>query len=368
MANSTNSLEVNINKIRNNIEILKNISNKNYYAVVKANAYGLGSVKISKEIEDIVFGFCVATLDEALELRKLGIKKDIIVLGYILPENYGLLEEYDIITTIYSLEIARQMQKLGNKIRAHIKIETGHNRLGFKPEEKSYKEIREINSFNNIRIEGIFSHLSTADEKDSSYTELQHEKFENALNAISDLSKDWIKHLSNDAAMIAYNFEYDAVRSGISLYGVYPSNYMLEKFDIGLEVAFELKSRISYIKDINKGESVSYGRTFIADKKMKIATISIGYADGYHRLISNRGHVLINGKKAKILGNITMDQMMVDISDIDAKIHDEVVLIGKSGSEVITPEQVANWAETITYEIMTSISPRVKRTYIYEEK
>ncbi|QUY64315.1 alanine racemase [Helcococcus kunzii] len=367
MGNSTNILEVNINKIRNNINILENIAKKKYYAVVKANAYGLGAAEIAKRIEDIVYGYCVATIDEAVELRKAGIKKDIIVLGYILPENYHLLSEYNIITTIYSVDIAREMEKLGKKIRAHIKIETGHNRLGFKPEDKSYEEIMKINTFKNISLEGIFSHLSTADEKDSYYTELQHKRFEEAINALKDLTKNWIKHLSNDAAMIAYDFDYDAVRSGISLYGVYPSEYMNENYHIGLETAFELKSRISFIKEIEKGDSVSYSRTFIAKEKMKIATVSIGYADGYHRLISNRGYVLINGKKAQILGNITMDQMMVDISNIDAQIHDEVVLIGKSGDEEITPEQVANWAETITYEIMTSISPRVKRTYIYEE-
>lgn len=363
MVIDANILEVDLSIIKKNVEILKSLSNKKFFAVVKANAYGLGAVEISKFIENEVDMFCVATINEAIELRKSGIEKDILILGYINPENYKYLNEYNIIVNIYDLEIAEEMNKLGLCIRGHIKIETGHNRLGFKPNEENFEKIRKINSMVNIHVEGMFSHLSSADEEDRNYTNLQYEKFQKAVDGLKDINEKWIKHLSNDAGVLAYDVKYDAFRSGISLYGMYPSKYMKEKFSVGIQNSFRLISKISFIKELEKGEGISYNHTFVTDKKMKIATVSIGYADGYFRLISNKGYVLINGKRAKTLGRVTMDQLMVDISHIDAKVHDEVVLIGKSGEEDISPDLIADWADTISYEIMTSISNRVYRVY-----
>lgn len=365
----SNILEVDLRKIKQNIKILKNIAKKKFYAVVKADAYGLGAVPISKYIEDEVDAFCVANINEAIELRKSGIKKDILILGYVDSKNYKALNEYNIISTIYDYNIASEMNKLGEKFRVHIKVETGHNRLGFKVEQKYIEQVRKINSFENIQIEGIFTHLSSADginTEDIVYTKNQEEKFSSFVNSLSDISNNWTKHISNDAAIIAYNFNYDAVRSGISLYGVYPSIAFKNKYNIKIKEAFKLKSKISFIKFINKGEAISYSRTFVANRNMKIATISIGYADGYHRLISNKGFVLINGKIANIVGNITMDQLMVDVSEIECNIADEVVLIGNSYDKNISVDEVAAWANTISYEIMTSISKRVKRIYIEE--
>lgn len=363
MVIDANVLEVDLGIIRENIKILRSLSNKKFFAVVKANAYGLGAVEVSRFIENEVDMFCVATIDEAIELRKSGIKKDILILGYIHPENYKYLSEYNIIANIYDFDIAKEMNKLGKKIRGHIKIETGHNRLGFNPSDDSFEKIRQINSLENICVEGMFSHLSSADEENREYTHLQYEKFQRAVDGLKDINENWIKHLSNDAGVLAYDVKYDAFRSGISLYGMYPSQYMKEKYNVGIQNSFRLISRISFIKELEKGEGVSYNHTFVTDKKMKVATVSIGYADGYFRLISNKGYVLINGKKAKIIGRVTMDQLMVDISDIDAKIHDEVVLIGKSGEQSISPDLVSKWADTISYEIMTSISNRVYRVY-----
>ncbi|MDO4604511.1 MAG: alanine racemase [Helcococcus sp.] len=362
-----NRMIVNLDAIKDNINILKNITKNKFFAVVKANAYGLGAVSISKYIENDVDMFCVATINEGIELRENGIKKDILILGYVLPDNYHFLSEYNLIMNIYNFEIAQDVNKIGCKIRGHIKVETGHNRLGFQVNEKSVSEIRLINDMENIHIEGIFTHYSSADEKDREYTIYQLHKFNEMISKLGDISKKWIKHSANDAAGVAYNTGSDAIRSGISMYGMYPSEYMKEKLDLGIKNSFELKSKVSNIKTIKKGEAVSYGRTFISDKERKIATVSIGYADGYMRIISNIGYVLINGKKASILGNITMDQFMVDISDIEVKLHDDVVLIGKSGNEEITPDMVANWAKTISYEVMTSISPRVSRIYIEEK-
>lgn len=362
-----NRMIVNLKTIEDNIDILKKITKNKFLAVVKANAYGLGAVKISKHIEDKIDMFCVATINEAIELRESGIKKDILIFGYILPDNYSLLSKYNLIMNIYNLEIAKSVNESGNAVRAHIKIETGHNRLGFQVNEKSVQDIRKINAMENINIEGIFTHFSSADEKDRSYTNYQLDKFNKIITTLKDISQNWMKHSANDAAAIAYDTKSDAIRSGISMYGMYPSEYMEENFDLGIKNSFELLSKVSNIKIIKKGESISYGRTFIADKESKVATVSIGYADGYMRNISNVGYVLINGKKAKILGNITMDQLMVDVSDIDVKLHDDVILIGKSGDKEITPDMVAKWANTISYEVMTSISPRVSRIYIEEK-
>lgn len=362
-----NRMIVNLDIIKDNIKILKKITKNKFFAVVKANAYGLGAVEISKSIEEDVDMFCVANISEAIELREHGIKKDILILGYVLPDNYHFLSEYNLILAIYNYEIAQDLNKVGSRIRGHIKIETGHNRLGFQVNEKSVSKIRKINDMENLHIEGIFTHYSSADEKDREYTIYQLDKFNEMISKLGDISKQWIKHSDNDAAGISYNTGSDAIRSGISMYGIYPSEFIKENHYIGIKISFELKSKISNIKIIEKGEAVSYGRTFIADRKIKIATVSIGYADGYMRIISNIGHVLVNGKKAKILGNITMDQLMIDVTDIEVKLHDDVIIIGKSGDEEITPDMVANWAKTISYEVMTSISPRVSRIYIEEK-
>lgn len=362
-----NELRVDLDQIKKNISILK--TNKKFYAVVKANAYGLGACEISKYIEEDVDGFCVASIGEAIELRDCGIKKDILILGYVKEENYQDLHKYNLISTLYNYEIAKKLNEQGVKIRVHLKIETGHNRLGFQLSEKSVKEINEISKFENIVIEGAFTHLTDADEEDKTFSYKQEEIFLKMMDQIGEISKEWIWHIENDAGIIAYDFgdKYQAVRSGISMYGVYPSIYIRDNYHIGIKEAFQLVSKISNIKTIEAGESVSYGRTFIAEKQTKIATISIGYADGYHRVISNKGYVLINGKRANIIGSITMDQLMVDVSDIECSIHDDVVMIGNSKDLFLGVDEVATWAGTISYEMMTSIAPRVKRVY-YKEK
>lgn len=361
-----NRLVVNLDNIKHNINILKNISNNKFFAVIKANAYGLGSVAIAKHIEEDVDMFCVANINEAIELRESGIKKDILILGYIYPENYYLLNKYNLIITIYNFVIANDLNNLDLDIRGHIKIETGHNRLGFKVNENSISEILSINEMKNVHIEGMFTHFSSADEIDRQYTNSQIDKFNEMKVALKDISENWIIHSDNDAASILYETNSDAIRSGISMYGIYPSDYVKDNFDIGIKNTFELLSKVSNIKEIKKGEAISYNRAFIANSDMKIATVSIGYADGYMRLISNKGYVLINGKRADIVGNITMDQLMVDVTNIDVNIHDDVVLIGKSNDEEITVYDVAKWAKTISYEVMTAISQRVSRIYIKE--
>lgn len=362
-----NKLIVDLKKIKKNINILKNISHTEFYAVVKADCYGMGAVNISKSIEDMVDGFCVANIFEALELRENGIKKDILILGFIEMDDIEKAYLNDISITVYNSSIAYKINKIlgDRKIKTHIKIDTGHGRLGFKVNDFGFLELDRVFQNLSLKIEGIFSHLSTADEEDIKYTEFQKNEFEKVLDRFRDKIKNVKIHLSNDAGFIKHGLFYDVIRSGICLYGIYPSSYIQENYNIGLETAFSWMSKISHIKEIQTGESISYGRKFIADKNMKIGTVAIGYADGYKRAISNIGEVLVGGKRAKILGNITMDQFMIDITEIEnVKIDDDVVLIGKQGEEEITVYEMAKWSNTISYEIITSISKRVVRIYI----
>lgn len=367
----TNRLVVDIEAIKFNIESLRKlIGDSRYYAVVKADAYGMGVNGIVGEIEEDVDGFCVSSSSEALELRTLGIDKDILVLGYIQADELELLAREKITVTIYDLNLAKQFDdvllKENLRLQAHIKLDTGHGRLGFREDANFLSNILALKELKQIDFVGVFSHFATADEADVSYTKQQKDCFDRMLLKLRENGFSFdLLHLSNDAGFIKHHYNYDMVRSGISLYGIYPSNLLKEEQAVVLKPAFSWYSHISYIKDIKAGDSISYGRSFITDKNMRVATISIGYADGYKRTLSNKGYVLIHGKRAAILGNITMDQMMVDITDIhQAKVNDQVTLIGRNGDEYLSVEDLAKWADTISYEIMTSISQRVSRKYI----
>ena len=368
--NEINRVIVSLDAVRKNIINLKNkAKGKKLFAVVKANGYGLGSSKISTNVEDIVDGYCVSNLEEALELRNAGIKKEILILGFVQAEDVVIASQNDITISLYDLELSKELSRIledkGLTIRAHIKLDTGHGRLGFLPSEDYEKQILEISKLNTFIIEGAYSHLSTADEKDTTYTEKQHQIFDTMCSKIEEIGvKLDIKHLANDAGLIKHGYKYDLVRTGIGIYGFYPSDVLQEEGQVELFPSFEWISKVSFVKEIQANQAISYGRTFISKKPMKIATVSVGYADGYKRDFSNRAYVLINGRKADIVGRVTMDQMMVDVTDIEnVTIGDDVVLVGKSGSETIKLEQLAAWADTITYEIMTSISERVHRLY-----
>lgn len=373
MINEINRLIIDMSKIDKNIQILKQKAGykAKYYAVVKANGYGLGSLEISRHIEDDVDGFCVSNLEEALELRDGGISKDILILGFVQEEDIEIAAKKNITISIYDLDYAKFIgHSLEDKdlyIDAHIKLDTGHGRLGFLADDTGLERVRKLFEIKHINYNGIFSHLATADEKDQAYTIEQINKF----NFIVDsLKKEGVifdlVHLANDAGFIKHDIKYDMVRSGISLYGLYPSNLMKEEHAVDLEPVFEWKSKVSFVKEIPAGTSISYGRTFTSKGPMKVATVSVGYADGYKRCLSNKAYVLINGEKAPVIGRVTMDQMMVDVTKIEnVNMRDDVTLIGKSGDLQISCDQMAEWADTITYEIITSISERVHRTYVY---
>lgn len=369
--NEINRVIINLDSIKQNIlNLRQKAEGAQFYAVVKANGYGLGSVKISKYVEDIVDGYCVSNLEEALALRNAGIKKEILILGFIQEEDILIAAKNVLTISLYDSDFSSFIDDVlednGYTIKAHVKIDTGHGRIGYQINEENVNKIVDLFKLKSINIEGIFSHLSTADELDVEYTKKQKEKFDWMVQRVESHGLNFKKkHLSNDAGLIKHGLYYDIVRSGIGMYGFYPSDLLKEEREVELIPSFTWLSRVSFVKDIEAGQAISYGRTFISDKPMKIATVSVGYADGYKRCLSNKAYVLINGQKANVIGNITMDQMMVDVTDIDnVNMKDDVVLIGRSEDEYISIEQLATWAQTISYEIMTSISERVHREYI----
>lgn len=351
-------LLVDIDKIKRNINKIRNIGEKTMFAaVIKANAYGLGALTIAKEIENDVDYFTVARFSEAKQLRENHIKKPILILGYVALEDINNCVEYDIEIPIYDLDYSMKINSILNKktIKAHLALDTGHGRIGFR--EYEIDKIKKLKELNNIDIISAFSHFSTADEKDLSYTNLQNDRFNNIINCTRELFNYKFVHISNDAGAIKHSITQDMIRSGISMYGIYPSNLLKDEKNIELEQSFELRSTISFVKYINEGEYVSYGRTFQASKKTKVATITIGYADGYSRLFSNLGFVKIKNNLCRVIGRVCMDQMMVDISGLDVEIGDEVIIYPDIYKE-------ADKIGTIVYELMTSIDMRIPRIYI----
>lgn len=350
-------LLVDLDKIRSNLHELRNLDkDARFAAVVKANAYGLGALTVSQEIEDEVDYFAVARFDEAYELRNNGIKKPILILGYVSIEDAIKCSKLNIEIPIYDLELARAVNDaLENKLKVHLAFDTGHGRIGFRDYE--LEKIREIKNLENIEVISAFSHFATADEEDTSYTKIQNEKFTYIIENTKDIFSYKFTHIANDAGAIKHKITKDMIRGGIGLYGIYPSDLLKEEKEIELKQSFSLISTVSFVKNVKKGQYISYGRTFRAKSDMKVATIAIGYADGYPRSFSNVGRVKINGKFAKVLGRVCMDQMMVDVSDISVKIGDAVE---------IYPDiyQAANSIDTIVYELMTNVNMRVPRYYM----
>lgn len=353
-------LEINLDKIRNNILKIKDLSQESKFcAVVKANAYGLGSDVICREVEDIVDYFAVARLSEALLLRRTGVKKPILILGYVGLDDIELCSENNIDISIYDLGLAQDINNLGYKIKGHLVLDTGHGRIGFREEEIS--AIKKLKDLKNIKIISAFSHFATADEEDNSFTIRQEEIFDRIIDRVKDdFNFDFI-HLANSAATIRQKIFKGMNRVGIALYGLYPSAIVKDNTEIELEKTFKLYTYVHFVKEIDVNTPISYGRTFISDKPMKVASIAIGYADGYNRAFSNKGVVYINNKACKVLGRVCMDQMMVDATSLDVKIGDRVEIYRDIDKDA---EQIG----TISYELMTNISLRVKRLYIKNGK
>ncbi len=368
---------VDLDAIIHNIEQMKKrVAHDTMIAVViKADGYGHGSLPIAMELSDIpyIWGFCVATCEEAMELRNHGIKKPILILGYSFAEDYDSIIKNNIRPTIFTYDMAREYseaaQRLKKDVYVHIKIDTGMGRIGFYPNEESADTIKDIMKLPGLLPEGIFTHFARADEKDLTETEHQYSRFTNMIDLCRERGVIFdIHHCSNSAGILAFDKgNLDMVRAGITTYGLWPSEEV--EHDMPLLPALSLYSHVVYVKDIKPGQAISYGGTFVADHPMRIATVPVGYADGYSRGLSGKGYVLIHDKKAPILGRVCMDQFMVDVTDIpDVKVRDEVVLIGaasdaKGDAPRITLEQLGDISGRFNYEFVCDLGMRIPRLY-----
>ena len=342
---------------------------------VKADGYGHGSVPVAKTIEPYVFGYAVATIDEGIILRRHGINKTILILGVTHESRYEDLLRYDIRTAMFQYEKAKKLSDLalkqGKKAVVHLALDTGMSRIGMKADREHAKEAAAIAALEGIEVEGLFTHFARADETDKSAYEEQYRRYKEFLGYLKELGvKIPIRHCSNSAGIVESleSNHMDMVRAGIAIYGMYPSDEV-DHNSVKLTPAMEIKSCITYIKEIEAGTAVSYGGTFVADHTMKVATIPVGYGDGYVRSLSGKGDVLIHGKRAAILGRICMDQFMVDVTDIpDVQEDDEVTLLGSDGAECITMEELAEKSGGFHYEIICDIGKRIPRVYLKDGK
>lgn len=365
---------VDLDAVEYNIEMMKNNikDDARMIVVVKTDGYGHGALPIAKVLsaKRYIWGFAVATVDEAFYLRKGGVTKPVLVLGCIFPHKREISIANDIRITVYTFEMAKEISDLagemGKKAYIHIKIDTGMSRLGFMVNEESVDEIAKIAALPNLILEGMFTHFSKADEVDKSFTEQQIEKF---LWMKKELSGREITfryyHCSNSAGIIDLpDANMDLVRAGISTYGLYPSNEV-DREKVLLKPALELISHVAHVKWVEEGTLVSYGGTYITDKRTKIATVPVGYGDGYPRSLSDKGFVLIHGQRVKILGRICMDQLMIDVTDIDhVKFEDKVTLIGQDGEENITVEELSELSGRFSYEFVCDLGKRIPHEYL----
>lgn len=366
--------EVNLDDLSYNMRNIKNKVNcKEIFAVVKANGYGHGALDIASNLlENGATRLSVACLSEAIELREGGITCPINILGITPPTLFEDIINYNIEPVVFSYDYANQLSKaasLKNRIvKTHIAVDTGMGRLGFDPTVESLEEIKRIQDLSNIKIEGLCSHFSSSDEKDKSYSEYQFKIFQNFRKKLIEMNmKIPIYHMSNSAAIIDLPSTYlDGVRAGIILYGYYPS-MEVNKENLHIKQVMTLKANIVHIKTIDSGKYVGYNRKFKTKRKSKIAILPLGYGDGYTRFLSNRGKVIINGQYAPIVGNICMDQCMIDVTDIkEVKVGDEVIIIGKDNINNLRydAEDIASKVGMTSGEIMSIISKRVPRVYI----
>lgn len=360
----------------NLMEIKKNMAEDvGVMAVVKTDAYGHGAIEIAKKIEEFVVGFAVATLEEAISLKNNGIDKSILILGFVHESLFNLLVLNDIRMPIYNYETAKKLSESAYNLqkiaKIHIKIDTGMNRLGAFDTDATIDMIKDIMQLPNIKIEGIFTHFIAADELDKSKSIVQLEHFKSFLHKLELYGVEIpIKHCSNSAASIDIpEAHFDLVRIGISLFGLYSSEEV-NRERVKLIPALELKSHIVYLKEVEEGNGISYGSTYITVKKTNVATIPIGYGDGYPRYLSNKGYVLIRGQKAPILGRVCMDQFMVDVSHIDGvKEGDIVTLVGEDAGQRISVEELAGMGgNTFNYEFICGLGKRIPRVYFDEDQ
>ena len=367
--------EVDLDAIwENMVHMKENIAEKTkILAVIKTDGYGHGGVPIAKMLEqlDFMFGYAAATYEEAHVLREAGVKKPILILGYTFPYCYEELIREEIRPAVYRRdtveELAAAAAKVGQKAKVHIKVDTGMGRIGITPDEEGLEFVRFLMGHPELEVEGIFTHFAKSDEEDKTSAYHQLALFQNFIDRIqTELGLTIpVKHCSNSAAILEMpQANMDMVRAGITTYGLYPSEEV-SKDIVPLRAAMSLYSHIVYCKTIHAGQSVSYGGLFTAQKDTRVATIPVGYGDGYPRSLSGKGYVLIRGKKAPILGRVCMDQFMVDISEIPGVMEgDKVTLLGVDGTERITAEELGELSGRFNYEFVCDLGKRIPRVYI----
>ena len=367
-------LEIDLNKLEHNFNCVRNKlpDNVKILGVIKANAYGHGAVEIGKFLDDKCDFFGVACIEEAVELKNAGIKTPILILGRVFPFDIETAVKYDVRIPIFSYEdavaLSNEAVKQGKNVPFHFCIDTGMSRIGFQVSEESADICKSITELPNIFVEGLFSHFATADEKDLSKAVEQRNKYKKFCKMLSDREVEIpIKHLNNSAGIMNFDEYFDMCRMGIITYGLYPSEEV-DKGILDLEPIMSWHAKISHVKDLEPNREISYGGIFKTDKVTKVATVPVGYADGFPRCLSNKGKVIINGKYAKILGRVCMDQFMVDVSDIECNVNDEVVLFGTQKDARISLEELSNSAYSFNYELPCRIPLRVNRVYVYNGK
>lgn len=364
--------EVNLDNIAYNVRLLRGRTapGARFMAVVKADGYGHGAVQVAgTALKNGADWLAVAIIDEGILLRREGFTAPILVLGYTPPEQAGRGVAHDLTLTVYRRDLAEALARAGSAAgktaRVHVKVDTGMGRIGLEPEREAVEFIASLSDLPNLEVEGLFTHFAVADSLDKSFTREQFSRFR---RLIDDLEKRGIhipvKHAANSAAIIDLpETHLDMVRAGIAMYGLAPSSEV--GTDIGLRPAMEWKTRIAHVKKISPGTSVSYGRKYVAEEETVVATLPVGYADGYSRAWSNRGTVIVGGRRAPVIGRVCMDQTMIALPpDTAAAVGDEVVLMGRQGEAAVTADDLAEGLGTINYEITCLVGKRVPRVYI----
>lgn len=372
-------ITIDLDAIFENISIMKNKidSKTGMIAVIKADGYGHGSVALAKCLSKIegISGFAVATYEEAEELVLEGITLPILILGYTFPYSYSAIIRDEIRPAVFREDTLEQLndaaKNAGKKVKVHIKVDTGMTRIGIHPDETGIDFVKKAYSLPYIEVEGIFTHFARADEYDKTSTFHQLNLFKEFVEQVENITKQQIpfKHCSNSAGILELPMaNMDLVRAGIALYGLWPSDE-IKKDEVTLKPALSFYSHVVYVKEVEAGKEISYGGTFKTPKKMKIATVPVGYADGYPRGLSNKGKVLINGQFCPIVGRICMDQFMVDVTEVsNVKEGDKVTLIGKDNENSLTAEEIGELSGRFNYELVCNLNKRVPRIYLQKSR
>ena len=367
--------KINLSAIEQNLYEIKKCLNPGVklLAVIKADSYGHGSVPVSKTIEDNIDYFGVTSIDEAIEVRLEGITKPVLALSYIPPRRFSDVIDQDITATIYDYDdavlLSEEAAKKGKTAKIHIAVDTGMGRIGLTPDKKGADTAGEIAKLSNIYIEGVFSHYACADSADKSDSALQTALFDKFIDLLADRGiNPPIKHICNSAGTVEFRKQYDMCRVGVLLYGLYPSDEV-DKTKLSLVPAMEIVSHVVHVKTVPAGYKIGYGHIYEAPSERVIATVSIGYADGYSRSCTGQGYVLIKGKKAPVVGKVCMDQIMVDVSDIeDVRVGERAVIMGVSNRSSITAEELGEMSNSFNYEVICNFTKRVARLYYKDGK